>query len=531
MPLDLYKKIKKSPNLIFLYLMVLIPILIMCYFLITDYSRLQQETLDRNEQMARMLAENLDAFLENEKTVLKSIGQLPSIQRRHRFGIEAILKSFKSRDNLISLLWVADENGKIIAKYPNSGADKQDKSFIQQAEKSKFISEPHQGTISGVKVITISSLIRDQHGEVKGIAGASIPLEKLRQKLLLKIGQTGFPILVTKSGNFLVYPKNEESSKKISPNDPVFQAISRGDSGTLDMVDPFDSQRKFYSYFPLLQADWIVLVVQPVSEFHAKTYAFFSRNVVVIILALFLVILAAYYLRLSIDREEEHRALQAEKLAIVGQLAAGMAHEIRNPLTSIKGFAQLAASRGNALTPEQLKIIMEETDRIEGIVKETLMLAKPAPIEFKPVSLPQLLGEVQVLMEPQLNMKGVELIITAAPGLPVIVAEPNHLKQVLINLIKNSVEASPATGGQIYIDIKLENNRIVLVTRDNGCGIPPDILRNLGSPFVSTKETGTGLGLTVSFKIIQNHGGKMTVSSAVGKGTTFTIQLPVNGTT
>lgn len=527
----LREKIKTSPSLIFLYLMVLIPVLTMCYFLVMDYSQLQQEEIRKNEQMAAVLAENLDSYLENVKNILAAVSNLPDVQNKDRLKIEAIFQSLKLTDDQIGMYWAADNDCNVIAMYPERRTNGHNPDFIKELlQNPSFVSEPHTGASSGVKVITISTLIKDKNGRTKGVIVASIPLENLRKKLQMKVGRTGYPILVTKSGKFLVHPQREIINKKIGPDDPITKTIQKGGSGTLHVVAAFDNQEKFFSYVPLKQADWIVLVIQPVSEFHTQTWSFFTRNAVIVVLILFLVVLAAYCLVIFRKREEAARILQAEKLSVVGQLAAGMAHEIRNPMTSIKGFAQLAATSEKGLTADQINIIINEADRIESIIRETMLLAKPVHIEFKPVDLEKLLREIEILMQPQLSPKHAQLTVQVEKDIPLIVGEPNHLKQVFINLIKNSIEALPDYGGHVLVHVKRTNHSIVITTHDNGCGIPPDIQKRLGDPFVSSKETGTGLGLTVSYRIIQNHGGKISVQSDPQNGTTFTIELPLDRT-
>lgn len=525
MSLPSFKRTHSNTSLIFLYLIVLVPVLTMCYFIYSDYLYRERAEITKNEQMARVLADNLDSYLENVKTTLVSLTTLGPVQNGERAKIEALLQGIKLGDKQVSLCWVSDVNGKIIAKYPNNRPDNQNK-IAELYSNSVHVSEPRKGTLSGVEIISVSAPIMDDRGHIKGVIGASIPLENLRKKMLLKVGNTGFPILVSKKGTFLVHPKREEIAKKIKLNDPIFQVINKGGSGTLDIVAPFDGQRKFFSYVPLNQADWIVLVIQPLAEFQAQRVQLITRNGVIFILTFFLVLMGAYYLTLFRKREEDAKIFQAEKLSVIGQLAAGMAHEIRNPLTSIKGFAQLAASCGKGLTSEHLDIIISEVDRIESIVKETRLLAKPAPIEFKPIDVGQLFQEVYTLMNPQVQLKGATLTMQLENALPQIEGERNHLKQVLINLIKNSIEAVPEQRGRIDIKVARDKKRLAITVWDNGSGISPELITKLGNPFVSTKENGTGLGLMVTYRIIQNHGGKINVTSFPGGGTTFTIKLP-----
>lgn len=518
---------KNNHSLIFLYLIVLIPVLTMCYFIISDYSFREDVEVKKNEQMAKVLAQNLDSYLANIKAILTSVSTLPQVQSRNRAKIQAIFQSLMLADNQVSLYWLDDLNGDVIAKYPNTWPDKNSSAFIKGIiSNNTIVGDPRKGAITGLEIITVSILVKDHNGKILGVMGASIPLENLQKKLLFKVGNTGFPILVTKSGKFLVHPKREEINKKIKINDPIFKVISKGGEGTLDIVAPFDGKRKFFSYVPLKEANWVLLVIQPLSEFHAENLKLLTRNGVIIILVILIIVLAAYYLLLFRKREEENRILQAEKLTVVGQLAAGMAHEIRNPLTSIKGFAQLAATSNNDLSEEYLNIILGEVEHIESIVKETLLLAKPTPVEFKPINIKHLLEELQTLMQPQLIIKDIKMSLLIPEKLPLIMGESNQLKQVFINLIRNSIDAVPDTGGEISIEANKVNNNIVITTSDNGCGIPENIIAKLGNPFVSTKENGTGLGIMVTYRIIQNHAGKIRVQSILQHGTTFIIELP-----
>lgn len=306
------EKLKNNPSLILLYILVLIPVLTMCYFLVLDYSRQQQEEINKNEQMAKVLAENLDSYLENIKRTLDTVAALPEVKNKERAKIEAVFQNLMLTDNQVVLYWAADIN-ELIAKYPRTTPDSHSPDYIKTIiDKKGYVGEPHIGRNSKLEVVTVTTLIKDNKGTTTGVIGASIPLENLRQKLLTKVGKTGFPILVTKSGKFLVHPQRALISKKIGPDDPITKTIQKGGSGTLDIVAPFDNKEKFFSYVPLKQADWVVMVIQPLSEFHARTMKFFTRNGVIIILVLFLVVLAAYYLMLFRKREEEAKQLHAE---------------------------------------------------------------------------------------------------------------------------------------------------------------------------------------------------------------------------
>lgn len=197
---------------------------------------------------------------------------------------------------------------------------------------------------------------------------------------------------------------------------------------------------------------------------------------------------------------------KAEKLGVVGELAAGIAHEIRNPLTSLKGFIQL-------LRPDLDKkksytdVMFSELERIEQIVTELLLLARPQTVEFEEKDLQQLLEHVRTLMGTKAIMSNIEIVLDYRCALKCIHCEENQLKQVLINLLKNAIEAMEA-GGEIKLEAQeADDDHVLIRVIDDGEGIPEDSLPKLGEPFYTTKEQGTGLGLMISWKIIKEHGG------------------------
>lgn len=217
---------------------------------------------------------------------------------------------------------------------------------------------------------------------------------------------------------------------------------------------------------------------------------------------------------------------QSEKLSAVGQLAAGIAHEIRNPLTSLKGFLKLLSPFSNDLIARYISIMENELDRIEQITSELLVLAKPQPSVFKLSNPVELLCHVLTLLESQSNMNNIKIITTFDSHTSIVSCNENQLKQVFLNVIKNAIEAMPS-GGILHIYTKMHDQTIVFQIVDNGPGIPQEQLRKIGRPFFSTKDSGTGLGLLVSQRIIKNHQGVMNISSVVGKGTSVFIALPI----
>lgn len=222
-------------------------------------------------------------------------------------------------------------------------------------------------------------------------------------------------------------------------------------------------------------------------------------------------------------KQAEVLMLQSEKLTVAGQLAAGIAHEIRNPLTAIKGFFKLL-EREMEEKKEYFDIIESELSRIELILSELLLLAKPHQVYVHPVSVHSLLKDVTTLLETQAIMNNVWFDLKLKANSPTINCDENQMKQVFINLIKNGIEAMPS-GGTIYIDTEDSGDEVLITLRDEGIGISEDIIKRLGEPFFTTKTTGTGLGLMITFNIIKNHHGIVNVTSEVNEGTQIEVRF------
>lgn len=218
----------------------------------------------------------------------------------------------------------------------------------------------------------------------------------------------------------------------------------------------------------------------------------------------------------------------SERLTIVSQLAAGVAHEIRNPLTALKRIVRMLGSKENLYdAAEYFPVILSELDRIDFIMNEYLMLAKPQVVNFSEKRVSYMLESIVKLLTVHASMNNIRVVTEFDPDLPIINCDENQLKQVFINLAKNALEAMP-NGGKLLIQAQQPDPDHILVRfADEGVGIPEEVLAKLGEPFFTTKEKGTGLGLMVSFRIVESHHGTLTFKSQSGQGTTAEILLPV----
>jgi two-component system sporulation sensor kinase A len=218
---------------------------------------------------------------------------------------------------------------------------------------------------------------------------------------------------------------------------------------------------------------------------------------------------------------------KSEKLAVVGQLATAIAHEVNNPLTAMKGFMQLLKSTENETGQHYIDVVLSEMDRIEGITNEFIAVAKPQAVKVQPNDLHMLVGQVIMLLQPRAMMNNVQIIAKFESDIPLIPCEGNQIKQVVINILKNAIEAMPM-GGDILVQIdKPDDHQVRIRFIDQGCGISKERIPYLGEPFYSIKEEGIGLGLMICYKIIETHQGKIVIESEVNKGTTVDVILPI----
>ncbi|MFX3624453.1 MAG: ATP-binding protein [Ectobacillus sp.] len=219
---------------------------------------------------------------------------------------------------------------------------------------------------------------------------------------------------------------------------------------------------------------------------------------------------------------------QTEKLAIIGQMATAIGHEIRNPLTALKGFTQLQQEK----YPEDrdyYNIMISEIERIHSIVSELMVLGKPKSREHKLHDIKEILQYVISIVQQQANEQGVIIHLDVSEGLPKLECDEGQMKQVFINVVKNAIESMPY-GGNIFIRsyVPEQHNYIAISIQDEGDGIAQEEIDKLGQPFYTTKTKGTGLGLMVTNKIIEEHHGTFNIKSKIGVGTKVEIILPAS---
>ncbi|WP_010272776.1 ATP-binding protein [Paenibacillus senegalensis] len=253
----------------------------------------------------------------------------------------------------------------------------------------------------------------------------------------------------------------------------------------------------------------------------------FPQNMVIFSISylgmvVFLFSLIGVLIRRTVDMIARLR--NSEKLSLVGQLAAGIAHEVRNPLTIISGNLQLMQQKG--YSEETSQLMLSEIKRINSILNEFLYLAKPNSPKLEVNNLMEVLNDVVYLFQSQVMNPPIQIIVTATDKVLLVKCDPNQLKKVFVNLLRNAVEAMP-DGGKIRIVVRKLKVNVIMEFIDEGTGIAASNLKRLNEPFYTTKEGGTGLGLSISRKIIEEHQGKLQLESELNHGTIVKIVLPL----
>ena len=303
-------------------------------------------------------------------------------------------------------------------------------------------------------------------------------------------------------------------------------------TGVTDLEDPAHNR-------------WGVCVVAPVEEVSGQVQEVLHQElflaglfVVVVVLASVTLIVTALAFNKTLARQVElktrelvdsqERLMHSERFAAVGEAAAYVSHEIKNPLMVIGGLAGqvLRHLSDDPTAQEKLQIIQGEVRRLESFLGELRDFLRPVHPVKQEINLNEIVLEVQALMSPAAEEKGISLEDRLDPRLPRLPADPNQLNQVLVNLLKNAMEASE-TGDRIVLASGSEDNQVWFSIQDTGKGMTPEVKEKIFHPFFTTKEKGTGLGLAVIHKIITDHNGTIDLDTTPGGGTTFTIRLPL----
>ncbi|WP_442598863.1 ATP-binding protein [Neobacillus sp. D3-1R] len=498
--------LKREYKHMFKYLLIyisvtLIPSLIISYFIAHKQVNDWRDTYkDRAQWYANFHSMTIENFLGETIGSLEMLATSIKIQHNNLDEIKSILIETHGKDPRFSGFYWANPNGDLVIS--TNPTDKivnvSDRDYFQQALKTKntAISDAHIGRVTGRYIVTIASPIVIR-GQVNGVLLASLRLDKIEENIrsLLKeekivvTNQVGQPLM--KAG--LIEPQNNyiKSSQKITEIPWTITAFIHSDD---EMV--------FRNSF-----------IQDLVIFLTIT------NIIFLLMKYIL-------LRRKVKKEKELAELQ--KLELIGNLAASTAHEIRNPLTGIKGLIKLMnEDNHDSKMKYYFDVIQTELDRINTIVSELLVLGKPSVQTLKTCNANDIIAEIEPILYSEANFMNVQLSVHYSPFELSISCVKDHLKQVILNLSKNSLQAMP-NGGKLTISLEKWDETCVIKVTDTGDGMPNDTINQVFKPFFTMKKDGSGLGLTVCKRIIDTLGGNITLTSKLNEGTQVEITLPLS---
>lgn len=542
-----------------------------------------ERTFDNNTRVAVIVAKRIDNFVTFAAERTKTAGWLlsnVSVKDRSQY-----LPTIFKLTNVFDSVAIINKKGILETVYPHNdkiiGLNLSQRDYVKEVLAGKeFYSTEAFKALSGNLIVVFAAPIKDRQGRTEAVLSCTFNFKENRffKNLFAQLENHygGYGYMVDSRGKILIHPDNKTILKDVS-NNPVVKEVIKGKTGHLSSVNS-QGNRMLASFTPVTAIDWGIVVQDPLRAVVTPLKTFFWAMALILLLLIIFTLLVNHFIvkqmvkpinelkkgmllaaqgnlaqQIAVAGEDEISFLaqsfnnmlkqlktlregemenfeelkNAEKLAAIGELAAGTAHEIRNPLTAIKGFIQMLEKYdlSNEKRHDYLKIVGEEIKSIEKITGQFLTLAKSNPVEFKKINIKQVLEEVTSLLSHEAFINEITIVPTYNK-VPEVFGSAGQLKQVFINLMKNAIEAM-AEGGLLKVNLYFDSHQEKVVTQiqDQGTGIAPEVLKKIGQPFISTKDKGTGLGLTVSYRIIQNHLGFIDLDSG-SKGTTFFISLP-----
>ncbi|WP_379969007.1 ATP-binding protein [Ectobacillus sp. sgz5001026] len=460
---------------------------------------LQKQSIQRAGIVADLYRDSLDRFVGDSLTTIETLALVVKAADSNTNEIEQILKHMHEQDPRFSGLYYSDSTGHILfgSNSLDHSIDLSDRPYIQEVLKSKktTISSALIGRVLGQRVSVIVTPVFTSSNHISGLVMASLRLDYATQ--LLKGLTTPNPyLLLDKDGSVIL--QNGELSNQ---NNRVV--------------------------LPIARTPWEISVY-PLSVNQQSVY---NKMLLPFLLTLFLsngVFILTKYWMLRKQAKDSMRENEQQKINLIGTLAASTAHEIRNPLTGIKGLVTLLSEKHRDDEDRlYFSVIQKEIQRINQIVSEFLILGKPTAIVQSVYDLRDIIMDVTPIMEAEANQKGVTFLCIMEQKYIPILCSNDHIKQVLFNLSKNAIEAMDP-GGQIRLEVGMEKEQAKVLIIDNGVGIPIHVQERIFDPFFTSKENGTGLGLVICKRIIDLHGGNIHITSKDGVGTTVELSFPLN---
>lgn len=542
----MYKRLRR--NFIFLILLIsLTPFLLLGGVISHEFSFMYQNSLEEQiKYRARVQANTVDLYLKGRGAILSGMADLHTIDSLvEGEGLASFLRIINTRSGGFVDLGVIDDKGQHLAyvgPYNLQGLNYYEQGwFAEVMGKGLYISDVYMGFR---KVPHYIIAVRRQENQRAWILRATIDSDAFNQFVReAKVGTTGDAFIVNREGLFQTKPRFGGEILTESGLDP-----SLFGEGTVIERGTGEDRRILLAGSWLKNKDWLLVITQDAAE--GMGALFKTRNAQRIYMAigcLAIVLITIFTTHLSVGRleksgqrrgETDAKLIQADKLAALGKMAAGIAHEINNPLAVISektGWMEdlLAEEefRGSPNYQEyktSLEKIMLHVDRARKIIHQMLSYARKMEPRLEDINVNDVVNQTVTFLENMSRINNIKIETDLQPDLPIIAGDQAKLQQVFLNLINNAMDAI-GKDGWVKVRTGSENFHITVEVRDNGPGIPKALQKKIFDPFFSTKQAGkgTGLGLWICFDIVQNMGGKIRLESDEGKGSTFSVALPI----
>lgn len=573
------------------FVAILTPAFLVAGLLIFDQASraLKKQKQEDELVMAKNIAAQVEEVLGKVRKTVEATASLPSLRGEDLSRLRATLTLVIQVTELLDGLIFYDPAGRALV---TDGADPDTRRLFTESSYERFVRPclRENATVvsnvyrsaTGEAAVGISAPVF-REGRLAGVLTAGVLLQNhsLGGMEEIRIGKSGYAYLVDGEGQIIAHPQADRLFEDIRQNPPVQELLRTRSAGVTDFKNA-DGIRVVAAHAPVGRSGWGVVVRQPASETYAEVRRLFGVFWAIVIAVLLLSLSAGWVLawrlgqplarlnegvqrlakgeltvtvpvetenefgaltrafnamtrdlRLRIEESAavERRMARNEKLAAVGQLAAGVAHEINNPLNVIVGFAEHL--RDTTLDNEKmrgpLEEILRETERCRALVRNLVDFARPSETRAGPVNLPALVEEILSLISPQAKARNVQFNVSRSLGVPLARADRDQTKQVLLNLFLNAEQSMPR-GGVVDIVVVEAGGAVEVAVRDRGPGFTPDGLTKVFTPFFTTKEEGTGLGLAVSHALVARQGGVLRAENHPNGGALLTLRLPKEAT-
>lgn len=486
----------------FIYLaVVIIPSIILTFYLYgTKADSIRRDNLDETERILYIQRNQIDHLFRETIARLETMSVILT-NEVDKEAIKTTLEQIHKIDPRFSVLFSVNQNGEIESstKVINKDISIRNSSYYKSAIKTKktVVSDAYFSNITNSQIVTICTPVINKNGSITRTLVAAIEVDYLKN--IMNVLNSGRKVLVVDSHDQLVF---ETSHRKEVSNMPMVSIHSN-------------------------QINWSLKAAPDSISFQNMIFRVI-RYFLIITSIFSIVFLLVQNMLLRKKTTYERKQNETQKLELVGTLAASSAHEIRNPLTGIKGFIQLLKEK--YLDEEDqlyFSVIDKEIDRINEIVSEFLVLGKPTAHHLIVYDIRSIVTEVLPILQSEANQNNVELKLVREQDVPLtVLCTKNHIKQILLNLAKNSLEAME-NGGTLTIVLRKQQSQVFIDVKDTGKGISKEGLAKIFNPFFTSKDTGTGLGLVVCKQIVSMYKGDIKIESTVNVGTTVTLIFPL----